>query len=94
MNTMHLKTLAPLFLFFHFCTAHAQQTTSTESTEVVESAKSSDEKKAEVVISGMKNPEIKPYRILSAGMRVLTIIAIGTINVLCLHDGLGAMVGV
>jgi hypothetical protein len=65
---MHLKTLAPIVFFFHFLTAHAQQTTSTESTEVVEPAKSSDEKKAEVVIAGMKNPELKPYRILSAGM--------------------------
>jgi hypothetical protein len=65
---MHLKTLAPILFFFLFLTAHAQQTTSTESTEVVDPAKSSDEKKAEVVIAGMKNPELKPYRILSVGM--------------------------
>jgi hypothetical protein len=55
-------TIKSLLIFFFFChaTAHAQE--SNIDTPIKEDAKT------EVVVSAMKNPELKPYRVMSAGM--------------------------
>nr|WP_314859125.1 hypothetical protein [uncultured Undibacterium sp.] len=69
---MNVQTLLLTGLLFSLASAQAQQSTTEakkESTkEVSTESKATDEQTAEVVISSMKNPDLKPYRIMSAGM--------------------------